>query len=1263
MSVEYDVEELKRLAFIAKLREKNADAEPRYQRILRLAQALLHTPIVLISLVDRDVQWFKAKLGVTLCETARADAFCAHAILQQELLVIEDASKDARFASNPLVLNAPYIRFYAGAQIRVNKHYTLGTLCVIDDKPRSLTAEAAQHLQDLADIIAAEFEFELISEQIRAVNKIQLLTECIARVQADFILAEDRRAAFDRLLSDILQLTDSGYGFIGEVLYDQDQAPYLKTFALTNIAWDDATRRFYAENAPSGLEFRNLQSLFGYTLRTGQVIIANEPAKNVHACGIPKGHPPLDAYVGIPIFFDDKLIAMVGLANKPGGYCEKDVEFLKPLTSTVGQLVYAVRIKRQQLAVQQQLNNIVAASEIGTWTLDLKSEMLVVNPRWLTMLGYQPQELPEVSLSWMRSNMHPDDLAASRESVREHLEGSLDFYESQFRIRHKAGHWVWVQARGRIISQTDSTSNAPKLYGINIDITAEKTLQSRLTKLAANVPGMVYQFQLNPDKSIVFPYVGPAVDCLLGFSAAELATNGEQVFSKIHPEDLAPLYDSIMHSAQTLKQWQLRFRLAVHGTYYRWLAGQSTPERQDNGAVIWHGYIQDVTEEMEMQFALEQAKAQAERAVATKSSFLANMSHEIRTPMNGVIGMLDILAESNTDPNQAESIGLMRDSAYSLLTIIDDILDFSKLEAGKLNISKEACQLAPGIEQICSMLDYLALKNQVELTYYIDPAIDTALWFDPNRVRQILVNLLSNAIKFSSNLDRAGQVRLEVTLADKQQQQALLCFVVTDNGIGMAPEVVARLFQPFTQADDSTSRKYGGTGLGLAITHQLVQLMDGVITAESTPGLGSLFKVVIPVEIALDATTLPKRPLAGLKVIILGDNKQRVLNDCAHYLQADGAEIQWLSASALSESWLTTITGRVVWLVDKAPSHIDSLNALDKIKQYQPENSRFVLLGRGRRRKARRMHSDTVGIDANVLQRAQLSQAVLAAYHDDMTAPVEEKLNAEPALQRQHHSILVLEDNTTNQKVIKQQLLRLGYRVEVAEDGLIGLSCTRKQHFDLILSDLHMPNMDGYQFVRAYRAAEQAAGRPRIPVIALTANIVPEELARCKEEGMDDYLVKPLPVSQLKACLETWLKQTPLTEIVPVHPTLSVDEALPALATASLFDTRVLAETVGEDAVPEILQDYVDALGQGISKIEQAMAFNQLSLVAQESHKLKSSSRFVGAEQLADAFVQLEHLIKTESQHKDLAAAITPAFRHLVKLANAVIEAINAETG
>lgn len=1100
-----------------------------------------------------------------------------------------------------------------------------------DSEPRHEEVTLWQ-LSIFAKLLATEFSKTDWQNQRAAFCKIQELTKIISKAQTEFILEDDRRKAFDVLLNDVLLLMESEYGFIGEVLYDSQQSPYLKAFAMTNIAWDDKTRAFYAEHAPNGLEFRNLNTLFGYTLKTGNQIIANDPARHSEAGGIPHGHPPLNAYLGLPVNYNGQLIAMLGIANRTTGYSESDVEFLQPLLTTVGQLVFATRVSREQKVIQEQLNNTVEASQLGTWTLDLSTNILEVNSRWLDMLGYKMHELKTVTIDWMRQQMHPEDLLRSRTSMQRHLNGEQDYYFSQFRIRHKKGGWVWIQARGRLLTSHARTERAKTgiLYGVNIDITEQKNIEHKLTKLAEHVPGLVYQFQRLHDGSIIFPYAGPAAEKILGFTPEQLLTNGAQVFSKVHPQDYPALMQSLNESAKTLKVWKQIFRLSVDGEHYRWLSGQSSPEQIIDGSVLWHGYLQDVTDEMLLQQALKRAKEQAEQAVATKSSFLANMSHEIRTPMNGVIGMLDVMAETNTDPAQTENISLMRDSAYSLLTIIDDILDFSKLEAGKLSLSPVKTQLTETIDKICNMVDFLALKSGVDFFYFIDPAIPDELIFDPDRLRQILVNLLSNAIKFSSKTERKGQVYLSVVLRDQQDDELLVEFKVSDNGIGMSAEVVQTLFQPFTQADASTSRKYGGTGLGLAISQQLVQLMQGVISAKSEPDTGSDFWITIPLK-RLSAEASAEPELRGVKVVMVAGRQVQLLEQLVCYLEAEGALPQWLAVDDLMRSDIGKQQERRLWIFDAVFSDGDVIHAAELIKQYWSEQSRFLILGRGRRRKARRISVDTVYIDANVLSKRQFIAAARAAYYDwDIERQDSASIPRQAKAVRQFR-ILVLEDNTTNQKVIRQQLQRLGYQVTVADNGLIGLQQTQQKHFDLILSDLHMPEVDGYEFITRFREHEKSHLLPRTPVIALTANIVQEELIRAKDLGMDDYLVKPLPVEQLILMLDHYLAaehdastQKPLSMLSSDDAVIEKQQAVINAEQVAMLNTAALAEMVGSESVAEILQDYQLSLTQSLGLIENALKEQNWQLIKREAHKLKSSSRFIGCEPIALCFVELE---------------------------------------
>lgn len=1061
------------------------------------------------------------------------------------------------------------------------------------------------------------------------IAKLQQLTDCITRVQAEFLLDDNRRHAFDTLLRDILALTDSKYGFIGEVLTDAQQKPYLKTFAITNIAWDQATRDFYEQQAPQGLEFRNLNTLFGVTLSTGQQVIANDPANHPAKAGIPEGHPPLNAYLGIPVFFDHSLVAMIGLANKALGYTEQDVTFLRPIISTVGQLVHASRLRQSELHTRQQLNNIVEASQLGTWSLDLTTDVLEVNDRWLNMLGFAVHEIEPVSVGWMRQRIHPEDLILSRTSLLNHIEGQQPFYESQFRIKHKKGHWVWIQARGRLldIAEVESKSHVKKLYGINMDITNQKNLQHNLLQLAEHVPGLVYQFKKSADGHLTFPFAGAAALRLLGFAPEQLANDGSLVFRNVHPEDLKLVTQSIATSGEHLKIWKHRFRLSTDGINYRWLSGQSLPEILDNGEVIWHGYIQDVTEEVELQMALKQAKDLAELSVATKSSFLANMSHEIRTPMNGVIGMLDLMADNNTDTSQIESINLMRDSAYSLLTIIDDILDFSKLEAGKFQLAPVNIRLGLILDRLFSMLDFLAIKSDIELTYWIAPDIDILVSVDPVRLRQILVNLLSNAIKFCSKLPRRGEVSLNVTLQQRQGTQGIVLFSVKDNGIGIDPDIVDSLFNPFTQADPSTSRKYGGTGLGLAITQQLVKLMGGSIKAMSQPGVGTLFKVTLPL-LLVEKKPVASADLLGKSIAILGAPDSNVLNGLGCYLEASGALVNWPRYGEDMQQVMLNHPTINLWIIDlpKYAEQIDS--TLSTIKAMRKSRVRFLLLGRGKRRKPRRVSTHTVHIDVDVLQRQQFIDAVKAALFDEELTELSVMLAEQKRYTDNNLSILVLEDNTTNQKVIKQQLERLGYKVDVVASGRLGLQYLQTNHYNLILSDLHMPDMDGYEFVKAFRANEHNKQAAKTPVIALTANIVQEELDRCKQAGMDDYLVKPLPMSVLKDKLEQWLTVQTFCKTSSNPPALSAATERNAQHSSALFNLSSLTEMVGEDAILDVINDYVLSLKTGLAKINLAVTQQDFFTIASESHKLKSSSRMVGAIMLGETLDLIEAMLK-----------------------------------
>ncbi len=862
--------------------------------------------------------------------------------------------------------------------------------------PNGDITHCVQITQDITDRKRAELEL------LRS-NK--LLT-ALTLAQNRYFFDTNPRELFEDLLNLLLEITESEYGFIGEVLWDKDAQPYLRTFAITNIAWNETTRNFYDTYSLQGLEFHNLQTLFGHVLRTGRPIISNDPVNDSRRGGLPSGHPPLNAFLGLPFHAADIFVGMIGIANRPNGYDQSVVDFLQPFLATSASIIQAIRNdeRRKQaeeglVKSEQRVRSIVENVIDAIITIDNRGIVQTFNPAAETIFRYSAGEIIGGNVSVLVPQPHHE------------------FHDGYIRRYVETGE-------DHIIGKTRELSGRRK-------------------------DGSIFPIEL---------------------SVSEMRLGKETFFI---------------------------------------------------------GIVRDISERKRIESELIRARESAEKANRAKSDFLAVMSHEIRTPMNGIIGLTDIVLDTELTQEQRDNLNLVNYSAESLLNIINDILDFSKIEAGKFDLDYSDFDIRERLIETMQSLAARASKKDIELIFSVEEDVPRVVDGDLGRLRQILINVVGNAIKFTER----GEISIVVCLEKNLKGTVELRFDVLDTGIGIPEEKQQMIFKPFTQADSSTTRKYGGTGLGLAITTQLIEMMKGRIWVESKPNKGSAFHFTCRLGVSAKADeidyNLDMDIIRDMKILIVDDNdtNRKIMGNTVlkwganPIMAASGKEAITILESLSSGGGCPEIA-----LIDVMMPEMDGFELTEWIHDAKLKSKPKIIMMSSGNPSGGCERCKELKVEAYLrkpLRPGDLLNSILASLDSDVTPSQKsiQSIDSSQLVTTRRLKILLAEDNPVNQRLALLMLEKKGHEVVVAKNGVEAVNKSGLEDFDLILMDVQMPEMDGLQATKRIREREKISGK-HIPIIALTAHALKGDEEKCLEAGMDEYISKPISRRQLFETME-----------------------------------------------------------------------------------------------------------------------------------------------
>ena len=885
--------------------------------------------------------------------------------------------------------------------------------------------------------------------------------------------------------------------------------------------------------------------------------------------------------------------------------------------------VFASRLERKEAerrTADEQLRRSARYFELSQdliCTAGLDGYFKHVNAAWTNTLGWSEEELCSRPFAEF---VHPDDRDATARDAARLARG--DAIDSVYRYATRQGGWRFIECKAKAVLEEGL------IYASARDVTQDKAGELALAESELQTRQILesaHDAFVSFDSHGVISEWNSRAEASFGWSRREAI--GRELASTIIPEPQRDAHrQGIERFLVTGQEQVLGKRLeltALHRDGREFPVELTISSLKTKSGYTFHAFLRDITERNRAQQELALARDQALEASRLKSMFVANVSHEIRTPMNGVIGMSELLLDTELDEWQREYAETISSSGDTLLGIIDDILDFSKIEAGKLELDPTDVDLRHVVERACGMLAARAHKKGLELLVAVDSDVPALVHADAARLRQVIANLVLNAIKFTD----AGEIVVRVRCSPSGDGAALLRLEVSDTGLGIEQDALERLFSPFAQADSSTTRIHGGTGLGLAISRQLIELMGGKLAATSLPGRGSTFWFELALERAEGKLSPPEEEheLAGLRVLVVDDNASsreilarqlgslrmscEVADDAAHALA--------ILAAAASDGIPYQLA-----LIDWEMPGVDGFELAHRIRR-RPDLSGIRLLLLGSSGSVSDAPGEPLhgfdGLLTKPVRQSRLYQEIRAVITGERRAPRRAERPAPIAAggTPTHPDVLVVEDAPVNQAVAARMLEKLGFLAHIAANGRVALEVMAGKSFAAVLMDCQMPELDGYETTREIRRGERDG--QRIPIIAMTANSMQGERERCLAAGMDDYLSKPLRNRVLREALTRWIPDPDVTAAVPAGRARRATDP-------HLLDEAVIADLEGleGDPLPGLLTLYFDEAAERLCELGDAISNEAAVTVGKAAHRLKGSSLTIGAAYVARVAADLE---------------------------------------